>query len=57
MKILQRMEDVTQAVLAGYTEGSMTESWRDSVVKHNADVIRKEADAAGKGLKASGEAM
>ncbi len=57
VKILQRMEDVTQAVLAGFTEGSMTESWRDSVVKHNADVIRKEAEAAGKGLKASVEAM
>lgn len=57
VKILERMEDVTEAVLAGYSEGSMTESWRDSVVRHNAAALRKQAEAAGKGLKASVEAM
>ncbi|MGN1215971.1 MAG: S46 family peptidase [Candidatus Cryptobacteroides sp.] len=57
VKILERMEDVTEAVLAGYSEGSMTESWRDSVVRHNAAALRQQAEAAGKGLKASVEAM
>lgn len=53
---LERMEDVTDKVLNGYSEG-MTEAQRDSVVKANSKVLIAEATAEGKGLRAQVEAL
>lgn len=53
---LERMEDVTDKVLDGYTEG-MTELQRDSVVKVNSKELIAEATKEGKGLRAQVEAL
>ena len=53
---LERMEDVTDKVLDGYTEG-MTELQRDSVVKANSKELIAEATKEGKGLRAQVEAL
>lgn len=53
---LERMEDVTDKVLVGYTEG-MTEMERDSVVRANSKVLIAEATREGKGLRAQVEAL
>jgi len=56
VKILDRMVDVTSAVLAGYDE-KMTEAQRDSIVKANSTAIKNSAVEGGVGLKAIVEAM
>ncbi|HIZ87918.1 MAG TPA: S46 family peptidase [Candidatus Coprenecus pullistercoris] len=56
VSFLDRMEDVTDAVLAGYT-GGMTEAQRDSVVKSNSAKLIEDATASGNGLRASVESM
>lgn len=53
---LERMDDVTEEVLAGYKEG-MSEAQRDSVVKANSKVLIAEATKEGKGLRAQVEAL
>ena len=53
---LERMDDVTDRVLEGYSEG-MTEAQRDSVVKANSKALIAEATAEGKGLRAQVEAL
>ena len=53
---LERMEDVTEKVLDGYTVG-MTELQRDSVVKANSKELIAEATKEGKGLRAQVEAL
>ncbi len=56
VSFLDRMEDVTSAVLNGYEEG-MTEAQRDSVVKANSAALIEKATAGGKGLDADVEAL
>ena len=56
VSFLERMEDVTSAVLKGYVP-SMSEAQRDSVVRANSAVLTKAATAEGKGLRASVEAL
>lgn len=56
VSFLERMEDVTEKVLAGY-KTSMTEQQRDSLVRANSDALRKEAVKDVKGLRASVEAL
>ncbi len=56
VSFLERMEDVTSAVLKGYGP-SMSEAQRDSVVRANSAVLTKAATADGKGLRASVEAL
>lgn len=56
VSFLERMEDVTAAVLKGY-DPSMTEAQRDSVVKVNSAMLVKNATAEGKGLTADVEAL
>ncbi|MBQ0144065.1 MAG: S46 family peptidase [Bacteroidales bacterium] len=56
VKILDRMEDVTSAVLNGWSE-SMSEAQRDSIVKLNSAAIKKAAVESGNSLKASVEAL
>ena len=57
VSFLDRMEDVTAAVLKGYDPKTMVESQRDSLVKANSAGIIRQATADGKGLRASVEAM
>ena len=56
VSFLDRMEDVTSAVLKGY-DASMSEAQRDSVVRVNSAALTKAATAEGKGLRASVEAL
>ena len=56
VSFLERMEDVTAAVLKGYVP-TMSEAQRDSVVRANSAVLTKAATADGKGLRASVEAL
>jgi len=56
VSFLDRMEDITDAVLKGY-DPSMTEAQRDSVVAANsASIVRHTSDAS-KGIRASVEAL
>ena len=48
VSFLERMEDVTDAVLKGYSD-SMDESQRDSLVKANSAALTAEATSAGNG--------
>ena len=57
VSFLDRMEDVTQAVLKGYDEQTMDEPQRDSVIRVNAAQLIRQATADGKGLRASVEAL
>ena len=56
VSFLERMEDVTAAVLQGY-EPAMTEKQRDSVVRANSQALAEQVTADGKGLTASVEAL
>ncbi len=56
VSFLERMEDVTDAVLQGYSH-EMTESQRDSVVKANSGKLVEKATAGGNGLRATVEAL
>jgi hypothetical protein len=56
VSFLDRMEDVTDAVLKGY-DPSMSEAQRDSVVRINSRALTAAATAGGKGLRASVEAL
>ena len=56
VSFLDRMEDVTDAVLAGYSEG-MDETQRDSIVKANSKILIDKAVSEGKGLEADVEAL
>lgn len=53
---LDRMEDVTGAVLDGYEPG-MTEQQRDSVVRTNSEAIASKAEKDGTGLRADVESL
>ncbi len=56
VSFLDRMEDVTDAVLAGYSEG-MGETQRDSIVKANSRILIDKAVSQGKGMEADVEAL
>ena len=56
VSFLEYMQDVTDAVLKGYSEG-MTERQRDSVIKVNSQTLVAEAVKEGKGLRADVEAL
>lgn len=56
VSFLERMEDVTSAVMKGYDQ-SMTEAQRDSLVKANSKGLTDRATAEGKGLTADVEAL
>ena len=56
VSFLERMEDVTDAVLQGYSH-EMTESQRDSVVKANSGKLVEKATAEGNGLRATVETL
>ena len=56
VSFLDRMEDVTAAVLKGYIP-SMTESQRDSVVNANSSAIVRQVADPSKGIRASVEAL
>ena len=56
VSFLEYMQDVTDAVLKGYSEG-MTERQRDSVIKVNSQGLVAEAVKEGKGLRANVEAL
>ena len=56
VSFLERMEDVTDAVLQGYSH-EMTESQRDSVVKANSGKLVEKATAGGNVLRATVEAL
>ena len=56
VSFLEYMQDVTDAVLAGY-DPSMTERQRDSVIKVNSMTLVADAVKEGKGLRANVEAL
>ena len=56
VRFLERMEDVTSAVLKGTSEASGKNEVNE-IIKRNSDGIVKEATAEGAGLKASVESM
>ena len=56
VSFLERMEDVTEQVLQGYTP-DMTEDQRVAIVKKNSKAIIAEATAKGNGLRATVEAL
>ena len=56
VSFLERMEDVTDAVLQGYSP-EMTETQRDSVVKANSGKLVEKATAESNGLRATVEAL
>ena len=56
VRFLERMEDVTAAVLKGY-KAKMTEEQRQALVKKNADKLKGQAEKEGNGIKASVEAL
>ena len=57
VRFLERMEDVTEAVLKGYKPAKMSEEQRLALVKKNADKLKEQATKEGNGLKASVEAL
>lgn len=56
VSFLERMEDVTDAVLQGYSP-EMTESQRDSVIKANSGKLVEKVTAEGNGLRATVETL
>ena len=56
VSFLERMDDVTEAVLKGYTP-DMTEEQRVDLVKKNSQALIDEAVKEGKGLRATVEAL
>ena len=56
VSFLERMEDVTEAVLKGYTP-EMTEAQRVELVKQNSEALIAEATKDGKGLRAIVESL
>ena len=56
VSFLERMEDVTEAVLKGYTP-DMTEDQRVELVKKNSETLIAEATKGGKGLRAIVESL
>ncbi len=56
VSFLERMDDVTSAVLSGW-DPSMTEKQRDSLVRVNSAGLVSKAVSGGKGLRASVEAL
>ncbi|MBO4340108.1 MAG: S46 family peptidase [Bacteroidales bacterium] len=56
VRFLERMEDVTSAVLKGY-KAKMTEQDRDKLIAKNSQKIKDAATKEGNGLKASVEAL
>ena len=56
VSFLERMEDVTDRVLEGYTP-DMNEDQRVSIVKKNSDAILEEVSALGNGLRGTVEAL
>lgn len=56
VSFLERMEDVTEVILNGYETG-MSEEERESIVKDNSKAVINEAVKAGKGLRATVEAL
>ena len=56
VSFLERMEDVTEQVLKGYSS-DMTEAQRVEIVKNNSKSIIDEATKEGKGLRATVEAL
>ena len=56
VSFLERMEDVTERVLEGYTP-DMTEDQRVAIAAQNSTAIIEEATAAGNGLRATVEAL
>lgn len=56
VSFLERMDDVTEAILNGY-EPSMTEEQRVEIVKNNSKAVIDEAVKGGKGLRATVEAL
>ena len=56
VRFLEKMEDVTGKVLGGYRE-EMSPRQRDSLVEANSRILIREAEAGGKGLKASVESL
>ena len=56
VSFLERMEDVTSIVLKGYTP-DMTEEQRIELIRHNSTNLIDIATAAGKGLRATVEAL
>ena len=56
VRFLERMDDVTAVILKGY-DPSMTEDQRVELVKKNSQALIEEVTKAGKGLKATVEAL
>lgn len=56
VSFLERMDDVTSAVLDGYSAG-MSEAARDSIVRSNSARLIKNATADGNGLRATVESL
>ena len=56
VSFLEKMDDVTEMILDGYTP-SMTEQERADLVKANSDKLIKEATQEGNGLRATVEAL
>ena len=56
VRFLEKMEDVTALVLKGY-KSKMNEDQRQALIRKNAEKLRKEAEKAGNGLRASVEAL
>ena len=56
VSFLERMEDVTERVLEGYTP-DMTEDQRVAIVKKNSDAILAEVSAQGNGIRGTVEAL
>ena len=56
VRFLERMEDVTAAVLKGVKE-KMTEEQRQALISRNADKLKEQATKEGNGLRASVEAL
>ena len=57
VRFLERMEDVTTAVLKGYKPAKMDEEQRQALIKKNSDKLKADAVKGGNGLKASVEAL
>ena len=57
VRFLERMEDVTAAVLKGYKPAKMDEEQRQALIKKNSDKLKADAVKGGNGLKASVEAL
>ena len=57
VRFLERMEDVTAAVLKGYKPAKMDEEQRQALIKKNSDKLKADAVKEGKGLRASVEAL